>query len=97
MRIWANHMAVHQRRPLASTAVRDCMLHGYIAGDRIGAVNLRKKEVWKICDQVRNISARCVDLHGSGDGVAVVFNDKQHRQFRVGGSVERLPKFAFAG
>ena len=48
-------------------------------------------------DQARNVSACGLDFDGDRNGVLVVFNHEDDRQFLVGGGVKGFPEFAFAG
>src|SRR5208282_2405033 len=48
-------------------------------------------------DQARNVAAGSLHLNWHRDRVSVVFNTKNYRQAAVGGRIQRLPEFAFAG
>src|SRR5437879_13212347 len=54
-------------------------------------------EIRKTGNQARNVSTRRLHFNRDGDGVTVVFYEKDHRQAQVRRGVHRFPKFAFAG
>ena len=88
---------MHQRRTLAGAAVLDCLDHGAVAGDSVRSVDLGEVEVGKVCDEPGDVAARGVGLDGSGDGIAIVFDDVEDGELCVRGGVERFPEFALAG
>src|SRR5437867_1371720 len=54
-------------------------------------------EIRKTGNQARNVSARRLHFNRNGDGVTVVFNEKDQWQAKVRRRVHRFPKFAFTG
>ena len=97
MRVRPYHMTMHKRRPIARTAPGDRLLKCKIARHRIGAVDLRKVEVRKICYQPRDVPAGGVDLDRNRDCVFIVLDNKEHRQLGIGSGVERFPELPLAG
>src|SRR5689334_1741329 len=54
-------------------------------------------EVRKSGYQARNVPTSGLNFHGNRNGVLVVLDHEDDRQFSIGGSVHRLPEFTFAG
>ena len=54
-------------------------------------------EVGESADQTRNVAARGLHFDRHGNRVLVVLHAKNYWQAAVGGGVQRLPEFAFAG
>ncbi len=97
VRIGAGDMAVDESGTLAGAAVGDGGLEGMHARDGIGAIDFRDVEVREVGKQARNVAAGGVDFNRNGNGVAVVFNDDEEREFAIGGDADGFPEFAFAG
>ena len=64
--------------------------------DRVAAVNCFNVEIGKACYQLRDGPSRRLDLHGHGNGVAVVLDQEEHWQPQVTRCIERLPEFSLA-
>jgi hypothetical protein len=97
VRVRPDDMPVHQRRPFGLAAPLRGGFHRAIRGQKIRAVHLLAEQPGKAFDETRNAAARGLRLYGNGDGVAVVFHQKQHWQAAQAGRVQRLPEFALAG
>ena len=97
MRIRTRDVRVNQRGAAALAAVFDGFLADGVAFQRIGAVAFRDVQAGKAAHELRNAAAGGLHFHGNGDGVAVVFDQIEERQFFGAGGVERFPEFAFAG
>ena len=54
-------------------------------------------EVREAGDEARNVAARGLHFDGHGNRISIILHAKNYRQAVVGGGVQRLPEFAFAG
>ena len=97
MRVRADHLGVHQRRPLALTAVVVRLLHRLVGGERVAAIDFLDEEARERRDQLADRATCGVHLDRDRDRVAVVFDQEDHRQLQVAGGVQRLPELALAG
>ena len=97
VRVGTDDVAVNQRGAMSGACVGDCLGHRRIAGERVRAIDFGEVEVGEVRDQLGDVSAGSVDLDRGGDGVLVVLDDVDYREFGVAGGVERLPEFALAG
>ena len=88
---------MHERRTIARANERDRLAHRPQAREKISAVDRVDVQTGKRADQLRDVAARCLELHRDGDGVAVVFHQEHHRQLAQTGPIQRFPEFAFAG
>ena len=82
---------------MPGAAMRHRARKSRITGDRISPIDLFKVEVGKAAHQAGNVSARGLHLDRYRDRILVVFDDEHQRQPGIGGGVQGLPKFAFAG
>src|SRR5262245_21806672 len=97
MRVGTNDLRMDQRRPFPRPHVRDSVAHRLVAREVIGAVapvDLKSREVF---DDAREVTAWRLHFNRCGDGVAVVFDEVEHRKYTRARGVERFPEFAFAG
>ncbi len=97
MRIRADHVGVHERRPVALAAILHGALKGGRTRHRIGAVDFFKMEIGEARDQPRNAASGGLYFHGHGDRVAVILNTENHRKLVQCRGVHRLPELALAG
>src|SRR3981081_3328727 len=97
MRIGADDVCVNQGRAAALAYVFDGFFADSIALERISAVELGNMQARKIADQFRDIATSGLYFNGYRNGVAVVFDEIEQRQFLGAGSVERFPELAFTG
>ena len=87
---------VYDRGALAGTHVRDGFAHRREAGEEVGAVDRVDVHSRKRPQQPGNIAAGSLRFDWDGDGVAVVFDQKQDGEMPQAGGVHRLPELAFA-
>ncbi len=90
-------MGVDERRTVARAAIVGGAPEGGVGDDGIGAVDFFEMEVGEAGDQARNVAAGGLHFDRNGNRVLVVLHAENYRQAAVGGGVQRLPEFAFAG
>ena len=83
--------------PRRCAAILDGFLADGVAFERIGAVAFRDVQAGETAHEARDAAAGGLHFDGNGDGVAVVFDHVEQRQFFRAGDVERFPELAFAG
>jgi hypothetical protein len=96
VRVGANHRGVDERRPLPLARVDDGFAHRAIAREVVGAIASQDAQARKAFDQARDVAARRLHVDGHRDRVAVVLDEKQHRQLPRARRVERFPELALA-
>ena len=97
MRIRADDVGVHQRRPLALAAMIRGAAQNAVGGQKIRAIHFQAQQAGEALHQPRNVAAGGLAFDGHGDGVAVVLDQEKHRQAFQAGGVERFPELALAG
>src|SRR5205823_4680393 len=80
----------------ALARVVDSALERGVTLEKIATVGFFEVQSRKRRDELRNASARRVDLDGNRDRVAVVLDEVDDRQLEVARRVERFPKLALA-
>ena len=96
MRVRPNHARVNERRPLAGADVRGRFAHGAETAEEIRAVDRFDMQPWKRADEARDVATGGLEFHGDGNRVAVVLDQKQHRQVPQAGGVHSFPELAAA-
>jgi hypothetical protein len=97
MRVRPDDVSMHKCRPVAGTAPGNCLFKCQVACDWIGSIDLGEVEVGKVRHQTGDVAAGGVHLDWDGDGIAIVFNDEEDRQFGVRCRIQRLPELSLAG
>src|SRR5208282_2202674 len=97
MRVRANYVRMHKRRPMTLAAILRRSLKGAVAGHRIGAIYFFEMKVRKARNQARDASAGSLHLHRHRDGVAVILHRENYRQPAQGRGIHRLPELTLAG
>ena len=90
-------MGVDERGTIAGAAVVGGAPESGVGDDGIGAVNFFEMEIGEAGDQARDVAAGGLHFDRNRDRVLVVLHAEDHGQAAVGGGVQRLPEFAFAG
>ena len=98
MGIGADDLGAHEGRALALPDVADRLLHGHITGQRITTVQIvdhQQPMGLPTLQQGGYIGPGVLHRSRCGDGVAVVLDEEEHRQFEVHRAVDGLPEFPF--
>ena len=96
VRVRADDLRVHERRPLARARVVHGRRHRLVAGEEVGAVDALDEEARERRDELRDVAAGRLHFHGNGDRVAVVLDQVDDRELERAGGVQRLPELPFA-
>ena len=97
MRIRANYLGVYKCWAFARPAIFDRSLKSRITLEHVRAVAFLDIQIGKSNNKFRNVAAGGSDLDRSGNRVAVILDQKNHRQFQICGGVQGFPPFSFAG
>src|SRR5436305_1160225 len=87
---------MHKRGALSRATVFNGALHRFEGFDKVRSVASLDVEIGEAFDQPGNVSSGSLYFDGDTDGIAVVFNKENYRQFKVACGIERFPEFAFA-
>src|SRR3984957_6270712 len=97
MGVGARYVRVNERWPTALPAVLNGGFADGIAFQRVGPIAFRDVQARETAGEFRDAAARGLDFDRNGNGVAVVFNEVDQREFFSTRGVQGLPEFAFAG
>ena len=93
--VGTDDVGMDEGRPQALAAVLDRVPERVVGLEEVRAVDLRDEEVRVVAHELRDRTARRVDLDRHGDRVAVVLDEKQDGQLQVARRGKRFPELAF--
>ena len=95
VRVRPDHLGMHERGLALAPHPRHGVADHAVAVDEVGAIAAEDFEVRERLDQLRDIAAGGLHFDRHRNGVAVVFDQVEHRHVARAGRVQRFPEFAF--